>query len=994
MKRKLLSLCMLFFAIALWAQDKNLTGVIYDNDSKETVIQATVQLLKTDSTYVTGSVTDIDGRFTMQVPSSGTYLVKMTCVGYLPQVKKVTIGDDADTDLGKIALKADAIMLKGAVVEGHAAKVVVHEDTFQYNASAYRVPEGSTIEALVKKLPGAEVGDDGTIKINGKQVKKILVDGKEFMTGDTQTAMKNLPSSIVDKVKAYDQQSDLARITGIDDGDEQTVLDFGIKRGMNKGQMVNVTAGIGTEGRYSERLMGGYFTDKMKIMVMGNANNVNDAGFGGGRGFSAPKMGLNASKMLGVNMNYDDGNKLQMDGSLRWNHSDGDTRSEVATENFVSTLGSFSNSLSQAYNRSNSWDFRYRLEWTPDSMTNVMFRPNFRVSTSDGINISSSASYNENPYDYTDSPLEEEAIKQMAAQGIMVNTNQSGTINYGDNKSLGAMLQYNRKLNQKGRNVTLRADVSWGKNASTNLSTQNVHLYQVLNQQGTDSLYSINRYNLTPTRNWSYALQATYSEPLATKTYLQFSYQYKRNFSKSDRSTYDFSNINSAALSGLTPAYRAWDQYLSLLPDPLDTYLDTDLSRYSEYTNYIHELQVMLRVVRDKYRLNAGVMVQPQRTEYTQDYLGIHTDTVRNVINWSPTFDLRYRFNKQSNLRINYRGTTSQPSMGDLLDIVDDSNPLNIKKGNPGLKPSFTHRMRLFYNNYIQSHQQGIMAFLNYSNTLNSISNKVTYDEKTGGRTTQPENINGNWSVDGAFMYNCAIDSAGYFNINTFTNANYNNYVSYLTLDRNADAQKNVTRSTTLGERLSASYRNLWLEVELDGSLNYTHTANKLQAANNLNTWQFTYGGSVNLTLPWNMSISTDLHQQSRRGYDDSSLNTNELVWNAQISQSLLKGNALTLAVQFYDILGELTSFSRAISATQRTDTQYNSINSYVMFTASYRLNLFGGKEARRQRGDGPGFNREGPGMGPRNGIPSGPPPTGGGFRGGGGGFGGPMMVD
>ena len=998
MKKSLLILMLTLMSLVAGAQESVVSGLLYDRDTKEGIMQATVQLLKMDSTYVAGAVSDIDGKFSVSLAEPGKYIVKITSVGYQPLTKNVTVSADKELALGNLQMKADAIMLKGTVVEGHAAKVILKEDTFQYNASAYRVPEGSTVEALVKRLPGAEVSDNGSIKINGKEVKKILVDGKEFMTGDTQTALKNLPSSIVDKVKAYDQQSDLARITGIDDGEEQTVLDFGIKKGMNKGLMVNADAGIGTKGRYSERLMGGYYNDKMKVMVMGNANNTNDAVFGGGRGFGSPKQGLNAAKMLGVNMNYDDGKKLQMDGSLRWNHSDGDVRAEVATENFVSTASSFSNSLSQKYSRSNSWDFRYRLEWKPDSMTNIMFRPNFKVSTSDGTTVSTKASYNDNPYDYTDSPLEQEAIQKMADLGVMVNTSMGKTITYGDSKSLGGMLQYNRKLNQKGRNITLRADASWGKDASTSLSLENVHLYQVKNHLGTDSIYQTNRYNLMPTKTWSYALQATYSEPIAKQTYLQFSYRFKYNYSKSERSTFDFSDTDPNLFTDITPEYRNWDQYLSLLPNPLITYLDTDLSRFSEYKNYIHELQVMFRMVRSKYRLNAGVMLQPQRTDYTQDYLGIHTDTIRNVVNWSPTFDFRYRFSKRSNLRINYRGTTTQPSMTDLLDIVDDSDPLNIKHGNPGLKPSFTHRFRLFYNNYIQSHQQGIMAFLNYSNTLNSISNKVAYDETTGGRIIRPENINGNWDINGAFMYNCSVDSAGYFNINTFTTANYNNYVSYLSLDRNADSQKNVTRSTTLGERLSASYRNLWLEVELDGSMNYTHTRNQLQAANNLDTWQFSYGGSVNVSLPWNMTVSTDLHQQSRRGYDDKSLNTNELIWNAQISQSLLKGNALTLSIQFNDILGQLSSFSRAVNSTQRTDTQYNSINSYIMFRASYRLNLFGTKEARKQQDGPPSFDREGPGMGPRdgNGRPSGPPPSGGGNfpRRSGGGFGGPMMVD
>jgi hypothetical protein len=312
-----------------------------------------------------------------------------------------------------------------------------------------------------------------------------------------------------------------------------------------------------------------------------------------------------------------------------------------------------------------------------------------------------------------------------------------------------------------------------------------------------------------------------------------------------------------------------------------------------------------------------------------------------------------------SNLRINYRGTTSQPSMSQLLDITDDSNPLNISKGNPGLKPSFTNRFRLFYNNYIEKHQRAIMTFVNYSNTRNSISNKVTYNEATGGRTTQPENINGNWNAMGAFMFNTAIDSAGYWNVNTFTNANYNNYAGYLVPAGARESVKNITRSLTLGERLGGGYRNDWLEVNLDGSVNYTHSRNKQQANNDLDTWQFAYGGSVNVNLPWGMSISSDIHENSRRGYNDAAMNTNELVWNAQLSQGFLKGNALTVSLQFYDILHNQSNFSRTINDVLRSDTQYNSINSYAMLHVIYRLNIFGGQH-RQDSDNGPGFG--GPG--------------------------------
>lgn len=281
------------------------------------------------------------------------------------------------------------------------------------------------------------------------------------------------------------------------------------------------------------------------------------------------------------------------------------------------------------------------------------------------------------------------------------------------------------------------------------------------------------------------------------------------------------------------------------------------------------------------------------------------------------------------------------------------------------------------------------MTFVNFSTTRNSIADKVTYDETTGGRTTRPENINGNWDANGAFMFNTAIDSAGYWNVNTFTNVNFNNYVGYLSLNRLSDSQRNRTRTLMLGERLAGGYRNEWLEVELDGSFNYTHARNQLQSQSDLDTWQFAYGATLNLSLPWGMRLSTDMHQNSRRGYSDASMNTNELVWNAQLSQGLLKGNALTLSLQLFDILHRQSNFSRTINAIQRADTEYNSINSYAMFHAIYRLNLFGGKEAREQ------MRRPGDGRRPDFGRPEfrgDHGRFGGGRRPGGGGFGGPMM--
>ena len=970
MKRYLFVLVLIVTAVVVQAQ--HVTGIVTESDSKEPVAQTTVRLLKPDGTLAVGGLTDLEGRFNVKVPRAGQYTVQITCVGFKTYTKQIRVSGERDVALGTVVLEPDAIMLKGTTVTGNAAKVTLKADTFVYNAAAYRTPEGSVVEELVKRLPGAQVDDDGKITINGKEVKKIMVDGKEFMTGDTKTAMKNLPTSIIERVKSYDQKSDLARVSGIDDGEEETVLDFGIKKGMNKGLMLNADLAAGTKDRYSSRIFGGWMKDDLKLFLMTNANNVNDMGFGGGGGrWGRGRQGLTATKMTGVNLNYEKKDRLKLDGSVRWNHSDGDAVVRSSTEDFMSSsLSSYGNSLSHNDSRTNAWDARLRLEWMPDTMTNIMFRPQFSYNSSDGLTSSTSATFRADPYSLAgiSDPLSQ--LSQLAyVDSIVKNTNRDNSISYSDSKTVGGMLQLNRKLSTNGRNVTLRLRGNYSEGVSRSMSNNYVQYFLVdstlVPRQYKDSTYQANRYAETPTKNWDYSVKATYSEPIFNKVYLQFSYQFQYKYSKSDRATYELSQLG-LPFFGVQPAYRDWDGYLSLLstttpPTLLEDTKSSSLSRFSEYKNYIHTAELMLRVTRKDYNLNVGVQVVPQRSHFTQDYQKVHTDTVRTVTNVAPTADFRWKISQVSQLRFTYRGSTSQPSMTDLLDITDDSNPLNIRKGNPGLKPSFTQNLRMFYNNYINNHQRSIMAHLNFSTTSNSISNMVTYDEQTGARTTRPENIDGNWNAFGMFMFNTGLDSAAYFNINTFTTMRYVNSVGYVSVGRNANSEKSTTRSTTWGERITGSYRNSWIELELNGSVEYLHARSQLQTNNNLDTWTFSYGGNVQLTAPWGTQLSTSMNMNSRRGYNDESMNTNELIWNAQVSHSMLRGNALTVMLQFYDILHRQSTLSRAVTAMQRSDTEYNAITSYAMLHVVYKLNLFGGmSNMQGPRGDGPRGQRGG----------------------------------
>ena len=994
---------------AAFAQ-RNITGTVVEKESNEAVIQATVSLLKTDSALVANAVTNMNGQFKVTAPKDGSYIVRVTYIGFKTFYKNISISGGKAVNLGTVSLAPDAIMLKGATVTAHLAKVQSKGDTLIYNADAYRTPEGSVVEELVKRLPGAEVDDDGNIKINGKQVSKVRVDGKEF--GATKTALKNLPTSIVERIRSYDEKSDMARITGIDDGNEQTVLDFGLRQGMNRGMFANADLAAGTKDRYAGRLFGMYMRGDHRIMGMANANNTNDMGFGGGggRGFGGGRGmgggGLNAAKSGMVNYNYEKTDLLIAQASVNWNHRDGDTWSRRASENFVGNSSSFQNSVNQSYSRSNSWSASGRIEWTPDTLWNINFRPNLSYSTNDGTGSNLSATFNSDPYNLIETQIDAAVLQEIMKNGgnldsIVVNASRNNSLSYGENKRLGGTLMVNRLLNGKGRNVTLQLTGNYSDNENKQLSSNQTKLFRsttTFNGVSGLSNYQTNRYNLTPTTSWDYSARATYSEPIAYATFLQFSYTFQYRYNKSDRSTYDYSNpllsdpTKGYDFNNVNPAYRDWNSYFSLLDKPYDdeaAYYSYDQSKYSSYKNYIHTAEVMLRFIRNTYDFNFGVQVIPQSSEYTQRYLNVDTVVNRTVTNWSPTANFRWRFSQQGNLRFEYRGTTSQPSIDQLLVIDDDTDPLNKTTGNPDLKPSFTQSFNLRFNNYITNHQRFINANANFSITTNSIANMVRYYEDTGRRESRPENINGNWNAGGNIMFSSAIDSLGYFNYNISVNENYNHHVSYLY--QNNVNMKNTTNSNNLGGRLGLSYRNEWLEVELNTSATYTSSRNELQPQSDLDTWSYAYGLNTTLTMPWGTQIATDLGMNSRRGYSDESMNTNELIWNAQIAHSFLQGKPLTISLQFYDILHQQSNFSRQISAMARTDNEYNAITNYAMLHVIYRLNLFGTREARRGMRGGMGMGM-GPGMGGGNrGGNRGGGNRGGGFGGGGFGGGRPM---
>ena len=967
MKRKIFFVMLALFTIAAVAQDKKakdgtITGYVYSATEGAALQNAALQLyMLPDTVYKTGTASDKDGRFELKA-AAGNYLLRLSYVGFLPQDKVVTIVSDKKSDIGRLVLNDDVVALKEAVVTAEAAQVTMVEDTTVYNTSAFRVAPGSMLEELIKKYPGVELEEDGTIKINGKTVNRILMKGKDFFGTDKNVALKNVPVDLVDKVKFYDKQSDFSRITGIDDGEEETVLDLQMKKGADQGFFGNVDLAYGTHDRYSLKNMSNYFTSSTQLSVVLSANNVKDRGFSGRGGG-----GLSAHKDAAVNFATET-DKIEFGGNVRYRHSDTDNLSYSSSEYFMTqgVSNQFSNSRNRSFGRSSSANGDFRVEWKPDTLTNIIFRPSFSYSTSDNWSLRRSATFSSDPFALTDYPTDSFGSVYDELNDIAINSSDNESMSEGENRSVNANMQVTRRLGKPGRNVTLSGNVRYSDSDNKSASRSIARYYEA--STGSRG-YDYKRYSTTPGENWSYNVRFSYTEPLLRNLFLQMSYRFDHSYQSSDRATYVFDSIPSDVYHmALNSGYN-----FPALPDDYEIYLDSDLSRYSQYRNTRHDVQLMLRYVTEKMNLSAGVTWMPQTSRMNYRYLGIDTVLRRTVYNITPNLRLRYKWNKTTTLNVMYRGSTNQPSMTDLLDITDDSDPLNITKGNPGLKPSFNSRLMAFFNTYNADSQTGFSANLGFNNTLNSVTRKVTYIEETGGRITQPVNINGNWGANGGFNFNSALPINKKFTYSTGTNLSYQNQESYISINRNSSSQRNKVRTVNVRENLRFGYRNDVFDISLDGNVSYSHSESKLQPDQNLDTWNFSYGPSGNVKLPWyNLTLSTNLSMSSRRGYEDPQFNTNELLWNAQLSASFLASNALTVSLQLYDILHEQSNVSRNISAIMRSDTRNNAIYQYALVHVIYKINSMGDKETRqRMRGMG-GFR------GPGGGYP------GGGFGGGG----------
>ncbi len=877
-----------------------ITGKIIDRDTKEAVPQANIRILQQrDSVYVNGVATDTQGNFNMNI-AKGKYILQITYIGYNQEYRNIDVsGSSKKMDLGIIELSTDNILLQAAIVTAKAPEVVVKGDTLEFNADSYKVTESAVVEDILKKMPGVEIDSEGKITINGREVKKIMIDGEEFFSSDPKVASKNLPAKMVDKLQVLDKRSDMALMTGFDDGEEETVINLTVKPGMKEGLLGNAFAGYGSNQRYEANAMINYMKNRDQYTFLGGMNNTNNAGFtdfsssmfdgmrgGRGRRFMGGD-GITKSANAGLNFAKQVGEKLKFGGNIRFGNTDNNTISKIHTLNLLNNGNTIDNENSESNSLSNNFNVDFRFEWTPDTLTEIIFQPSAFI-------------YNNRKNEVG------EFFTAMEISGDTINFGNSSYNSKGNGKEISSRLDVSRKLSDTGRVLSFqfRGNLSDSENAGENKSNTlygGSHQDDIIDQQFT------NRNN---SKSWHGYV--SYVEPIGNKNFIQLAYTFKQNFSESDKDT------------------RVKDA------DNNYTILDKDYSQRLENNFTRQEIELNFQSIRDKYDYRFGFSVQPSASK-SKAFVGdsLIRPFEQNVINYAPMAQFNYRWSKQHNLRIRYFGYTDQPSVEQLSPVVDISNPLNVTYGNPDLKPSFQHRFNIRYQNFNAEKGASIAMFSNFSYLTNDIVASTMINEETGRRITTFENVRGNWSADMRFMVNLPLKNIKY-SIFSMSFVNYNNTNGFV------NNEKNLSRRTNLFQVLGLNYRSDIFDFTLRGNINFNKVNNSILAQQNQEYFNYGGMGSTTIYLPWDMSIESDISYRANSGYADG-FSQQEWLWNASIQKQLFKQKNGTIRFKVYDILQQRSNINRSVTANYIRDTTTNAITSYFMFHFVYKFNIFKG---------------------------------------------------
>ena len=834
------------------------------------------------------------------------------------------------------------VMLNEVVIKATKIKMAYKGDTLVYNADAFNLPQGSMLDDLIKQMPGVQLKENGEITVNGKKVDYLTLNGKDFFKGNNKTMLDNLPYYSVKNIQVYDKDTEKSKYLGRTNEKKDYVMDVQLKREYSKGYMANVEGALGSSDRYMSRLFGLRFTDNSRVSIFGNVNNVNETRSPNNNGDWEPSnspQGLQSVKNVGANIYIDDKDKRyreSADAQVSWNDYDNETRS--ASETYHSSGNTFSNSRSM----SNQSTFNFEANNNFELLEPFYLSSNTSVSInkSNNTNNSNSASFSENPSAFGGtSEILDSVFRKIippSLKSMAVNRNQTQGMGDSHDLSLRERVYFMQKL-PWGDNIQAEASASYGDSKSHQYSLSSLDYLQ-----GSQLPDYRNQYNDNRSRNYDYGASLSYNIHLPSDWNFSFSYRYGQNWNSNKNPLYRLDRLEGWSDESYHP--------FGSLPQTRDSLLmSLDVNNSSTNSNLSKTHTESVQVYYTKESDGGGytyisfvfpVVYKSDHDHYTQTV----TDTSFYQRNWlfQPEVNM-YMSSKKYNAYFVYRESVTTPTAQNLVNVRDDSNPLAVRYGNPDLKNSQNHSLYGSFTINKPERERSFSVNINTSLVRNQIVDGYSYNSIKGKYTYIPENVNGNWNASIGLNYQSAIDSMKLFSWSVSTDNSYMHNV-YLAADSGEiKASRCTAKSYSTVERATIKYQKDDLKLSLDGKFSWQHSGSGTSGVSSTNVYTYNYGFSGQYKFPLQIQFATTLSMYCRRGMSDKSLNTNNLVWNASISRSFIKGKMIC-RLEGFDILHQLTQIQYNVSSNGNSSTWNNCIPSYFMLHLSYKINLTPGK--------------------------------------------------
>ena len=911
-------LCFLWlFSATLSAQQvkivKGHVCVLSEDSIERSLPYASVVVLEgKDSAFVKGMASDANGSFKLEfIPQKRMeYLLRISYIGMSTIFRKLD-PHMMDIDCGHILMES-GIKLAEVLVTAPVKEIDMAGDTTVINADAYRTPEGSNLEELVRKIPGLEYDDRSkSLSYNGLVISEINVNGEAFFSGNHVLALENLPANLISRIKVYDKRSEMEKFTGVRTVDENYVLDLQTKKELNGTLITLVAVGKGNKKKKEAELISNFFkADGENLSVIAKSGN---------RDITTENK-KNRQDNIAVNFLKKFGETVHINGNIMYNNAINGINGTSYYEQYLMTGNRYRYATDNGYHTNRMISAMLSARWNIDKKTLLNISGSFNALK--GINDDSNrqATYNADPKLDVTSPFNRDASEQIE-DSIRVNdicmTSRSSSINrlY----SIGADIT--RRLNAKGTSLGLTVQYSEERGNNKAFSLSSTTYYQLQNVKGNDYILYRNQYQESPNRNRTIKLGLILTQILRKNLRAQLSYIFKLDNQSRDRNTYVLSPVIDGEEHTPTGNF----------PKGYEVEYTDSLSNKSRSHTMAHGVSLNLNYTDKTWEITTGLSVTPKRQTLDQKTGWTQADTLRYSVNYHPTLTILWR-KRKTWVQLSYEGNTQQPGLAELLTLTDNSDPLNIIRGNPDLKSSYTQKVRL----EVRDTKTGLSGDVNWTSMLNNVTRAVIYDSQTGGIESRPVNVNGNWNIKAAMRYQKRINH--YFNLSARTGTSFIQSVSLVNDGQREQPERSVTHNRLYNAGLRVGYQPKWGGFDLSGDWRFRHSTNLLRETNNY-IRDYSFGLTAYAVFPGNIRLKSETTHTFRNGTNINRSEDNEVVWNLHLSWSFLKYKKAEFSVYWADILSQKKSYSRNVTSHGLSERYTQQIGSYFIVSFKYRFN-------------------------------------------------------